>query len=377
MYSFETALLQMVRVGSPALPLLSPEEWQPVAQLARREHLTPLVYAAGRDAAGGGRDAAAAMPAETATALAEAYAASASASVELYRQLAGVGGALYAAGIPALLLKGAALARPVYQDAALRPFSDLDLLVHEADIDRVHLTLTGLGYDIGGGRPSDADRIWRHGRGYFDPTRRRVPVDVHWRYAGYPLLIPLDYDAVFARSPTFSVDGLPVGMPSAADMVVALSISFLRELWYGKPRLRYLRDIAEVCGRGRVEWARLSQVVDASPLLRTPLFLSVAGAAGLLGAPVPPETIALLRGRRGSIFRRRLLARVTGQIMRMDRPLAAVGQVGLMRGLDAGIVEMMAWLWRLLAVPRPLAPSQRRWLRYLGGGQFRGARPID
>jgi hypothetical protein len=68
---------------------------------------------------------------------------------------------------------------------------------------------------------------------------------------------------------------------------------------------------------------------------------------------------------------------VTGQIMRVDRPLAAVGQVGLMRGLDAGIVEMMGWLWRLLAVPRPLAPSQRRWLRYLGGGQFTGARPID
>lgn len=244
-------------------------------------------------------------------------------------------------------------------------------------MDRLHLTLTGLGYDIAGGPPSEADRTWHHGRGYFDPARRRVNVDVHWRYAGYPLAIPLNYGAVFAGAETLDVEGVPVGMPAPADMVVALSIAFLRELWYGKPRLRYLRDVAEVCSGGRVQWPRLTAAVADCPLLRTPLFLSVAAAADLLGAPVSPDAVASLRGGRGSLLRRRLLARVSRRIMRVDPPLAAVGEVGVMRMLDAGVVGMMRWLWTLLAVPCPLAPSQRRWLRYLAGGQFTGARPID
>ncbi len=370
LYPFEAALLRLVRFGSPEVPSLSPQEWQPVAHLARRETLTPLVCAAVGHAA-------AALPPEVAAELNAAYAASAGAAEDSYRQLATVTEAFRAGGIPMLVLKGAALAGGVYPDPALRAFSDLDLLVAAGDVDRAHLSLTGLGYDIAGGPPSDADRTWRHGRGYFDPARRRVPVDVHWRYAGYPLLIPMDYEGVFARALTFSDGGFVAAMPSPADMVVALSVHFLRELWYGKPRLRYLRDIAEVCGRGNVAWAQVARAVEASPLLRGPVFVAVAGAATLLGAPVPPAAMAFLQPRRWGALSRRVLAGVSRQIMRVERPIATVAQVAQMRGLDAGILEMLRWLWTLLAVPRPLAPSQRRWLRYLAGGQFMGARPAD
>lgn len=374
LYPFEAALLQIVRFGSPEVPALSAEAWGTVARLARWESLTPLVHAAVR---GTDAPAAATVPPEVAAEMAAAHAASAGAVEGLYEQLSTVTGALRAATIPAVVLKGAALARGVYQDAALRPFSDLDLLVRVADVDRVHLALTSLGYAIAGGAPSDADRAWRHGRGYFDPQRRRVPVDVHWRYAGYPLMFPIDYEDVFARAILRSTGGVPGAMPSALDMVVALSVHFLRELWYGKAKLRYLRDITEVCGRGPVEWTRLERVVDASPLLRTPLFLAVAAAAALLRAPVPPDAIAALRPRRWRFLHRRLLGRVSRQMMRVERPVAAVTQVGLMRGLDAGVVDLTRWLWTLVAVPRPLAPSRRRWLRYLTGGPFRGVRPAD
>lgn len=356
-----------------------------MAYAARREGLAPLVHATVR--AAGARTPGpdepepppelAMVPWEVSAELAAAYAASAGAASALYDQLAAVIDGLRAAGISALVLKGAALARGVYQDPALRPFSDLDLLVHPGDIDRVHLMLTGLGYDIRQGAPSDADRTWRHGRGYFDPARRRVPVDVHWRYAGYPLMIPIDYEEVFTRALPFAVDGRAAAMPAGADMVVALSVHFLRDLWYGKTRVRYLRDIAEVSGREEVDWERLPRLVEASPLLRSPLFLALGAAAALLGAPVPVETLAVLRPGRWGVISRMLLARMSRRIMRADRPLAAVGQVAVMRGLDAGIVNLARWLWTLLAVPRPLAPSQRRWLRYLTGGPFRGTPPAD
>ncbi|MBI3976039.1 MAG: nucleotidyltransferase family protein [Armatimonadetes bacterium] len=369
-YPFETAFLRIVRFA-PDVPSLSPEEWGPVAQLARRERLSPLAFAAVREAREG------IVPPGVAEALEAACGRAGAPAADLYRQLAEVTGALRSAGIDTVLLKGAALARFVYHDEALRPLTDLDLLVRHREIDRVHVTLTGLGYAIVGGRPSEADRTWRHGRAYYDPEGRRVPVDVHWRYAGYPHLMAVDYEGIFARTSTVLVHGHPAGVPSAPDMIVALSISFLRELWYGKPRLLYLRDITEVCGRRPVDWARLPQIQVETPLLASPLYLSLAAAAALLGAPVPPEALGALRPRRWPAVSQFLLARVTRNAMRQERAVAALLQVALMRGLNAGTADLLRWLWRLIAVPRPLAPSQRRWLRHLAGGRLTGPPPVD
>jgi hypothetical protein len=53
---------------------------------------------------------------------------------------------LAAEGLDALLVKGAALALTVYPDAAVRPMSDLDLLVRGADRDRVVVALVRAGF---------------------------------------------------------------------------------------------------------------------------------------------------------------------------------------------------------------------------------------
>jgi hypothetical protein len=55
--------------------------------------------------------------------------------------------AFEAAGIQALVLKGAALACLVYAEPALRPMSDLDLLVSRADLLRARAVLVELGFD--------------------------------------------------------------------------------------------------------------------------------------------------------------------------------------------------------------------------------------
>ncbi len=55
--------------------------------------------------------------------------------------------AFEAAGIQALVLKGAALVHLVYAEPALRPMSDLDLLVSRADVRRAQALLAELGFD--------------------------------------------------------------------------------------------------------------------------------------------------------------------------------------------------------------------------------------
>ncbi|UCC87654.1 MAG: nucleotidyltransferase family protein [Anaerolineales bacterium] len=54
--------------------------------------------------------------------------------------------AYYAAGIPALVLKGAALAHMVYPEPGLRPMSDVDILVPESDARRAQEVLADLGF---------------------------------------------------------------------------------------------------------------------------------------------------------------------------------------------------------------------------------------
>ena len=78
--------------------------------------------------------------------LKRAYYATAARNGLLYQALHEMLHALKTKGIPVIVLKGAALAETVYPHRALRPMSDVDLLIHKADLPRVEDTLMGLGY---------------------------------------------------------------------------------------------------------------------------------------------------------------------------------------------------------------------------------------
>jgi hypothetical protein len=61
--------------------------------------------------------------------------------------------ALQSAGIGAAIVKGPAFADRIYPDPALRPFSDLDILVHPTDRAAVRELMPGLGFHAPGLRP--------------------------------------------------------------------------------------------------------------------------------------------------------------------------------------------------------------------------------
>lgn len=113
------------------------------------------------------------------------------------------------AGIPFFVVKGSVVAQHVYGDAALRRFSDVDVVVHRRDVERAEEVLRGLGFIAGGieqvfkTRPRDgaerqlAERLTRR----FDAQRlaafswhpprggELVAVDLHWHIAPYRLHI--------------------------------------------------------------------------------------------------------------------------------------------------------------------------------------------
>jgi hypothetical protein len=354
----EGAVLQLVRVAPGPPPRLLPAEWDAVVALAAYERVAPLLWAA----VAGQRDE---VPPPARDALEASFRQSAAAAARILPQAAALQRILRAASVDGLLWKGAALACSAYSDPGLRPFSDIDLLVRAGDVPAVHAALRQAGYAIVGDEPTEADLTWRHGRAYFDPQGGRVPVDVHWRYLGYPLQVALDYDAIVRRAVPVEINGEPGRMPAPADHVVALAVAYLREVWYGKPRLRYLRDVAAVAREPLIAWESILAAAADAPLLRTPLCVTLAAAARL-GAAVPPEIIDRLRPR--GRLARSLIARAGATMVRRERPAAAVLQVGIMRWLDGGLPALREWLRNLRFIPAPLAGGRRRWWRHLWQG---------
>ena len=76
------------------------------------------------------------------------YFNSASRNMKLYSQLEEVLQKFAREGIPVTLLKGAYMAKYVYDNIALRPMSDIDLLIKQDDLGKVHHLLLNDGYSI-------------------------------------------------------------------------------------------------------------------------------------------------------------------------------------------------------------------------------------
>lgn len=171
-------------------------------------------------------------------------------SMVITNETAHVLGALEAAGVDALTVKGAPLALHAYGSVALRSFADLDLIIHRRDFRTTDRALRDLGYT----RP-DLNRLQQslylslHGQypytGAVDMGGKKTPVflDLHTRAfpLGYRFRSPLK--EMLKR--TRSVKGLPdqLRAPGPADLVILLCYHGFKSRW---DRLKYLTDLNEV-----------------------------------------------------------------------------------------------------------------------------------
>jgi hypothetical protein len=94
-------------------------------------------------------------------------------------------------GAPVIPLRGPALADLLYRDPGLRPFTDLDLLVREADVPRALSLLSGLGYrHMEAGLSLTHELTWRHAASFVAEAPEEIPIDLHWGMVDYPGVVP-------------------------------------------------------------------------------------------------------------------------------------------------------------------------------------------
>lgn len=175
------------------------------------------------------------------------------------------------AEIRGAIVKGAAFAQRLYPEAALRTFTDVDILIHVADRHKVRDVMPALGFELF----EFEDRIGKdyHEQKWLLSTQKEVMVEVHSNLVHSPKLrgnMSIVYDDVIAAG---GGDG---GNATALLFVAATHGAIGHQL----DRLQHLVDVMQAVrgAAGSVDVDRLAEVCD-----RCVVKLAVAGALELAG----------------------------------------------------------------------------------------------
>ena len=272
----------------------------------------------------------------------------------LHRELLRLLGELNRAGVPVIPLKGSFLAHELYGDLALRPMSDIDLLVRPEDVPRSDAVL----------RATGCIRATEQGADYHTSYVTRdggdagVVVELHHHLAERHTA-RLDIRSVWASASRIGWEGREIWTMALPDLFLYLCLHAAKD---GLASLRSLLDIVLVAERCRdtLPWGALVHTVQAAGI-RNPVYTTLAEARGLLEAPVPPEFLRAIRPSWGLGWPlSRALLRWRGGVLHVP-PALLVGPV----------MAILMLLWedslrgRLRHVRRNLFPSaslRARWI---------------
>ena len=192
-----------------------------------------------------------------------------------------------------IVLKGPALARAVYPQDGLRPYRDIDVLVHGGDVDAVVELLEVRGYRDR--YPDASGRLHaEHGgpqRVYEDHTNG-LRVEVHSDHLQLGLE-PVEMAEIWSRSQRADFGGVEARVLEPHDLFVHLCLhlhrhSFSRMIWF--------KDLDLLVRQGRLDWACVRERATAQGCIDS-VSLSLELLEAVLGTPLPPEARALAASR--------------------------------------------------------------------------------
>ncbi len=232
---------------------------------------------------------------ETGVALSGAFQRNATRTFILQRELDRIGEAFPWLG----LLKGAALGPTVYRDPALRPLSDLDLLVRPEDARAAVERLGALGYrGIGAAASPTFGGFARRFRCQL-PLTRSLPgiphllVELHWSLIEHPYYVHLiDPDELWAGADTTTLRPYAIARPAVllCHAAAHLAMHHSRDL-----RLIWLVDVDRLARSPALDWDDVLRLAEAWKL-GLALYATLADAAKWLRTPAPkPVMLALAR----------------------------------------------------------------------------------
>lgn len=194
-------------------------------------------------------------------------------------------------GVAALAFKGPMLAATAYGDIALRAFTDLDILVHRADVERAAELLVADGYGPAGFPAGVDSAIFTTFGSGFQAQRGEDLIDLHGRIRRRRFNFFPEDDSIWARSITSDLEGRRVDTFAPADLALYLCVHGAKHGW---ANLQLIADVARIVERCDIDLDQLLREGERSRCGRMVL-LGLMLANEMLGASVAPEI--LQRGR--------------------------------------------------------------------------------
>jgi hypothetical protein len=255
-------------------------------------------------------------------------------------------------GVPAIPLKGPALAERLYPDPAARPFTDLDLLIRPRDLPRATEILRGAGYrHLEAGHSLAHELCFRHATTFARwGSVQGLPVDLHWSFVDAPgpwAAEEIDLDEIWGRALPGEWWGQPAWSLETEDLLIYLATHWA--VHHACSGVVWSEDLALLLG-GAGEPFDWEAVVERARRWRVRQALAVAldACEARFGPLVPPAPRAALgpTGFRGALARR-LVRRGGVSLERLDYllPLLLLDRRrDFLGALATGLVPPPAWV---------------------------------
>jgi Protein of unknown function (DUF5672)/Uncharacterised nucleotidyltransferase len=239
------------------------------------------------------------------------------------------------ANLPAIVLKGAALATLVYPSPALRPTKKVDLLVRQRDAARVEAVFKSMRdapespAAAGARAGSEGDRSLGH------RSRRRMSVlDIcthilpRRRPADRLLAAHMPIEKFWERARPAQIESVATLVFSPEDLLLHIALDFAFAGGF-VGHARTLCDIGQTCGQygDAIDWSQVIAEARAYRMVK-PLYYALRWARELVRAGVPTEALAELRGGFKQVpLEDRLIAAAARQSILPDQATAPIPNV--------------------------------------------------
>lgn len=290
--------------------LSSQLDWNYILENALQHGITPLLYHNLSEMVD--------VPEKVMEHLRMRYNANLARNMLVYNELSKVLNAFEHAEIDVIVLKGAALAETVYQDIGLRPFSDVDLLVRERDLQRAKKKLAELGYildeDVSPERYNE-----EFGCDLYYTGKVNV-LEVHWdimRKTKSDRYAKVEIEEIWERAVPAKIAGADTRVMSPENMLLHFCVHLPKHRYN---RLIWLCDVLEVIEHTDIDW---EYVIASAKKYRTRAYMyyGLHFTDVLLGCEIPEEVANVLKPPRIEIM---VLSTVLKDVLSSERKIMPV-----------------------------------------------------
>ena len=231
--------------------------------------------------------------------------------------------------IKTIVLKGLWMCEKIYQNPAIRPGADIDILVHRDRVDRCLQLLKE--QDIGEFWPNllkDEYFTRHHLHQQRSSPDLSIWFEIHWALDHPYTLLTVDYESIFEHAKPSTLLDAPVQEMALPDLLLSLAIHLVKHAVYlpslidraDLPRiiladgmLMYYLDVAEVIKQNKdIDWdltVQLARDWGAVDILGSVLRV----CKKYFDAPIPNEVISALQVTEPWMVTRNLMARAAEQ----------------------------------------------------------------